>query len=872
MAECCGCLSQQTTNKIGVRTGDALSPKQQVTTAQPHVQGPMLAHTDQRPTTTTTTNIPDSVERKPTKVKENKIAAKQASLAIKLRPSTATVGPNKPKQIEPIGIDDVDFMQVIPEHSQAEMDMDDTLILDEVFGDGEDDPKESLLLVERSPYSELEMLDPIVETVEDSAAFELWTTTSSRVMKDGSLSYESAESTLVQALETLTETSNRKLLISAHSDMVRFYTQHKQPAKAAKHGSSLTNEYKSVYGERHANVSVLLYNTALSWMNAGEFVQAHECLLECCDIISADLLAEKDACRYLESLCENVSRLDSACAREAKRVFLSALESIPVEEKRTARTMWGYEVVESHPQVHPTRLCVMNCLWKVHVQLLDYSSAENVLVSVLAAMEGPSSQVDDASTVEAQWGLARIYVLQGKIEMAKPLLESCSQSVEHERQAIAKYVQACLLMRERKYDAADFLMAECLPKLFNVKNRNVVDTDALNSALVLNAYCNLRFSQRQFAEFIHLTKPLVLLAQAQELAAKDANSCKFIWYLPIGSKLRKVSLSAENAFDYEASKEYIDKNGETRLGITEQVDALLLALAQNQAIKAQLEAAIAAYPVSEDGETFMDILVDCVRHNESENVIALVRYILKDTVELQSEFDQFAAVMLQTQSQLDAYYLDYAETVREFEAAHPVPVFGSNEDGDEAQEDDQEASQSGMEQQQPTATPQCPPPQPPVLATPPVLSHHLQWLVRTIATRPSTAGYSPLHAACANNHVSLMDLLFMPYLDLPKDLDSTLTLDADTPLHWACLNGHLLVVQLLVKAGASVSCKNKDGRSCLGLAEMLRRERIVNWIVANCDVEEDTDVSMAEAVQTNMDLNAAASSSSSSSSAPVNLE
>ncbi|KAI8843875.1 hypothetical protein BJ741DRAFT_589460 [Chytriomyces cf. hyalinus JEL632] len=581
MADCCGCLSQQTTNKIGVRTSDAIRPKQ-VTTAQPDVQVPMLTHSspaDPGPTT----KIPDSVERKASKLKENKAAAKQGSLAIKLRPSTATVGPNKPKQIEPIGIDDVDFMQVIPEHSQAEMDMDDTFILDEVFGDGEDDAKESLLLVERSPYSELEMLDPIVETVEDSAAFELWTATSSRVMKVGSLSYESAESTLVQALETLTETSNRKLLISAHSDMVRFYTQHKQPAKAAKHGSSLTNEYKSVYGERHANVSVLLYNTALSWMNAGEFVQAHECLLECCDIISAALLLEKDACRYLESLCENVSRLDSGCVRDAKRVFLLALESIPVEEKRTARTMWGYEVVESHPQVHPTRLCVMNCLWKVHVQLLDYSSAENVLVSVLAAMEGPSSQVDDASTVEAQWGLARIYVLQGKIEMAKPLLESCSQSVGHERQAIAKYVQACLLMRERKYDAADFLMAECLPKLFNVKNRNVVDTDALNSALVLNAYCNLRFSQRQFAEFIHLTKPLVLLAQAQELDAKDANRGEFIWYLPIGSKLRKVPLSAEKAFDYEASKEYIDKNGATRLGITGQVDALLLALAQNQA-------------------------------------------------------------------------------------------------------------------------------------------------------------------------------------------------------------------------------------------------------------------------------------------------
>ncbi|KAI9336175.1 ankyrin repeat-containing domain protein [Obelidium mucronatum] len=164
------------------------------------------------------------------------------------------------------------------------------------------------------------------------------------------------------------------------------------------------------------------------------------------------------------------------------------------------------------------------------------------------------------------------------------------------------------------------------------------------------------------------------------------------------------------------------------------------------------------------------------------------------------------------------------------------------------------------EPQKPTEL--CPEPNPPAIQHVPELSTPLKVLIRKIATTPCKQGFTPIHAACANNHLPLLSLLFLDALVLPGDFNNTLSTNEDggSPLHWACLNGHLEIVKLLVKFGASVSQKNLEGKSSLGLAEMMGRERVVNWIVSNCDVGLDDDSTMADAMTSKADIGSSSTS------------
>ncbi|KAI8610402.1 ankyrin repeat-containing domain protein [Chytriomyces sp. MP71] len=286
-------------------------------------------------------------------------------------------------------------------------------------------------------------------------------------------------------------------------------------------------------------------------------------------------------------------------------------------------------------------------------------------------------------------------------------------------------------------------------------------------------------------------------------------------------------------------------------------------------LSAKLQASLAAYPVNEDGETFIDQFVDCVRHDELDNLVALLQYVVDQALipALSEELRSFGGPALAAHGVLNEYYAEYGTAVAAFEAAHPVPVFGTDADDADADADtkpdtytrpDTEMADAEMAEKSETAPTPTPPP---VVGSVPKLGVDLARLVRIVATTRACSGFTPLHAAAANNHLPLLEILLVPCLQLPGDLNNSTTSleDGGTPLHWACLNGHLEIVKALVAGGANVGLKDNEGKSPLGLAEMMGRERVVNWIVANCEVGNEDDV-MADA----MDAKLAVSSSSSS--------
>ncbi|KAJ3019537.1 UNVERIFIED_CONTAM: hypothetical protein HDU68_010612 [Siphonaria sp. JEL0065] len=261
----------------------------------------------------------------------------------------------------------------------------------------------------------------------------------------------------------------------------------------------------------------------------------------------------------------------------------------------------------------------------------------------------------------------------------------------------------------------------------------------------------------------------------------------------------------------------------------------------------QLLAALAKYPIDEDGDSFIDTFADCVRYNEVDNLLALIGFLLQNHPDLQSEFAAFGVLAKSGIETLDQYYAEYAETVREFEVQHPTPSFEVVEG---AQAEEEENDDTTDTEEPPKPVEHCPDPNPPAIPHVPELSAPLKTLIRQVAITPSKQGFTPIHAACANNHLPLLSLLFLDALVLPDDFNNTVSMNEDggSPVHWACLNGHVEIVKLLVKFGANVSKRNLEGKSALGLAEMMGRERVVNWIVLNCDVGLDDDSSMAEAM------------------------
>jgi ankyrin repeat protein len=90
-------------------------------------------------------------------------------------------------------------------------------------------------------------------------------------------------------------------------------------------------------------------------------------------------------------------------------------------------------------------------------------------------------------------------------------------------------------------------------------------------------------------------------------------------------------------------------------------------------------------------------------------------------------------------------------------------------------------------------------------------------LARGAACDPAGAGWmtgTPLHAAAAGLHASIVDLL----LGAGADPNSRQR-HGYTPLHTAAANADLESVQALIAAGADLDAKNDDGETVLALAE-----------------------------------------------------
>jgi len=84
-----------------------------------------------------------------------------------------------------------------------------------------------------------------------------------------------------------------------------------------------------------------------------------------------------------------------------------------------------------------------------------------------------------------------------------------------------------------------------------------------------------------------------------------------------------------------------------------------------------------------------------------------------------------------------------------------------------------------------------------------ILLHHKS------STNHGGRGYTPLHYAARNNHLSCAELL----LDHGFDTNAVTGAGGATPLHRAAYMGHMDMVRLLVARGADVTILDADGLS-----------------------------------------------------------
>ncbi|KAI8609484.1 hypothetical protein BC830DRAFT_833140 [Chytriomyces sp. MP71] len=341
-------------------------------------------------------------------------------------------------------------------------------------------------------------------------------------------------------------------------------------------GTTLTAHYRSLNGDRDPKVAILLFNTAQYWLDARNFTVAQTCLVECCrNAVASDNKLNANLIPFFETLWENTQQLGAYEIDRTKRVLLECLE---VLETRLAEEYDTHPFPATHSADKNT-IAIMNCIWKWKsmVALGDLHAAASMIAAALAAMDLLLPD-DHEDVVETQWWLARIHLLQGSLEVAKPLLEVCSQVNGHVRQAVAKYALACVLIRERKLDAADFLLAECMPKLFTMdKTKKGADAASQNSAVVLNTFCYLRFLQRQYAEVMHLAKPLVELGRIQ--AASLSQDVHIKDWLNVGLNVNEVTLYS-SVYDFDDNMDLMEKPLDVQIGFTEEVDPLFLMLAK----------------------------------------------------------------------------------------------------------------------------------------------------------------------------------------------------------------------------------------------------------------------------------------------------
>lgn len=81
---------------------------------------------------------------------------------------------------------------------------------------------------------------------------------------------------------------------------------------------------------------------------------------------------------------------------------------------------------------------------------------------------------------------------------------------------------------------------------------------------------------------------------------------------------------------------------------------------------------------------------------------------------------------------------------------------------------------------------------------------------RKLATVADEIGITPLHRACANNHIAIVELL----LEVEADVNA-IDKYGDAPLKKAAYSGHSDIVNILVKNGADVNYRDQNDKLAL---------------------------------------------------------
>ena len=105
-------------------------------------------------------------------------------------------------------------------------------------------------------------------------------------------------------------------------------------------------------------------------------------------------------------------------------------------------------------------------------------------------------------------------------------------------------------------------------------------------------------------------------------------------------------------------------------------------------------------------------------------------------------------------------------------------------------------------------------------------------------------GYSAMHHAAANNHLSMVEYLISVCANVNHVCDYGDGRYGPSSLHVAVARGHLEMVKLLVRLGADVDCNNSDYRMIFGDTPLAwavkhnQRHVVVYLIDSGCDMDK----------------------------------
>lgn len=94
------------------------------------------------------------------------------------------------------------------------------------------------------------------------------------------------------------------------------------------------------------------------------------------------------------------------------------------------------------------------------------------------------------------------------------------------------------------------------------------------------------------------------------------------------------------------------------------------------------------------------------------------------------------------------------------------------------------------------------------------------------ANRTDSSGYTALHYASRNNHLSICELLLRSGADV-----NSITKSGVTPLHRAAYKGNTEIVQLLLRRGACPTLQDSDGKIPLHKAVEMEKSDIIDILV-----------------------------------------